>query len=161
MTRFILLIFLSVMTLSCNQQQQHSRVTIGTSELKDPAIRTAIEEMMQKEGPYTFVIFEEPNSGKFVQFAGNKKEELMFDLPSDQMSPPQLEKAKKILAGYGIYHETSPTYSDETETKVVGEMNLFSKRLNNDIDLAVELTSRIMIDVYGFDENTQLKIETE
>lgn len=146
--------------LSCSQPSKH-REDKGTTLLKDERIRTELLSMMKKEGPYTFLIFEEPKSGKFVQFAGNQNEELLFDLPSDQLSKDELQKASKILKGYDIKHETSPTYTDETETVENGTLSAFSKRINNDIDLAVELTSRVMIDVFGFDEKVTLKIETD
>ena len=117
--------------------------------------------MMAKEGPHSFVIFEEPISGKYVQFAGNKNEDLLFDLPSDQLSKEEFDKAKAILATYDITHEISPTYTDATETVEAGTLAVFSKHIDNDIDLAVELTSRIMVDVFGFDTTVELTIHTD
>ncbi|WP_298902208.1 hypothetical protein [uncultured Psychroserpens sp.] len=160
MKNIIILTLFSIGLFSCSQSKKH-REYQGTAKLKDDRIRAELVKMMEKKGPYTFVIFEEPNSGKFVQFAGNKNEELLFDLPSDQLSKTQLENAKNILKTYDIIHETSPTYTDETETAENGSLSTFSKRINNDIDLAIELTSRVMIDVFGFDEHVKLSIETD
>lgn len=145
---------------SCSQSEK-TRETKEITQLKDERIRTELVKMMNKKGPYTFVIFEEVKSGKFVQFAGNKNEELLFDFPSQQLSKDQFQRAEALLNNYAIKHETSPTYTDETETTVNGTFSTFSKRINNDIDLAVELTSKIMIDVFGFDENVKFKIETD
>ena len=160
MNKYLKIGILIFLIFGCNQKNEY-RQTVGYVKLKDNRIRDEIEKMMKKDGPHTFVIFEEPLSGKFVQFAGNKQEELLFDLPSDQMDKEELERAKKILSEYGIIHQTSPTYSDETEMEIVGTLNVFSKRINNDIDFAEELASRVMTEIFGFSKNIELKIETD
>jgi len=160
MKYFLTLSVFAISLFSCSTSVK-KRQNKGTALLSEGKIRSELTKMMDKEGPYTFVIIEEPESGKFVQFAGNKNEELLFDFPSEQLSKKEFELASKILLNYDIHHETSPTYTDESETTQNGTLSTFSKRIKNDVDLAVELTSKIMIDVFEFDENITLKIETD
>ena len=159
MTRILLLALMGTVLLACTQPQQNTPK--GKPQLQDERIRAELVKLMEKEGPYTFVVFEEPSTGKFVQFAGSKNEELLFDLPSDQLSKEEFDRAKAILATYDITHEISPTYTDATETVEAGTLAVFSTHINNDIDLAVELTSRIMMDVFGFDATVELTIQTD
>jgi len=150
------------MEITLNQGQEIKEAEYKrTAKLKDERIRAELVKMMEKDGPFTFVIFEESNTGKFVQFAGNKNQELTFDFPSNQLSKEEFQKANEILKKYSIEHKIEPTYTDETETEVAGSISSFTKRINNDIDLAIELISRVMIDVFGFNENIELNIETD
>lgn len=160
MKRILGFAFLTLWLVSCSQPDRH-RQDKGKALLSDERIRIELEMMMEKEGPYTFVIFEEEETGKFVQFAGNKNEELLFDFPSAQLSKEEFERAGEVLEEYDIKHETSPTYTDETEAVENGSLSTFSKHLDDDIDLAVELTSVVMVEVLGFDKDVRLKVQTD
>ena len=153
----IIALFLSLH--ACNGINDSSS-TDKTILLKDPRIALELEQMIKSEDPYAFVTFEVAGTGKFVQFSSNKHADLAFDLPSKQLTPEELQKATSVLETYDIFHETSVMYEDETETEVVGEMDLFNKDIDRDVSLAIELTSRIILEVFGEDENVKLVITT-
>jgi hypothetical protein len=128
--------------------------------LKDTNVRSALETLMKSGHPYGFVIVEVKGTEKFVQFVGCKSAGLMFDLPTGQLSEAELEKAIAVLKPYGIELETRVTYKGESKTEIKRQLSLFSKNIKDDINLAVELTSRIIINVFGEDENTEILITT-
>ena len=88
----ILCLGVSAILVGCLRHQpskSHSEIVHGAliSLLKRPA--------------EAFVIFEEPKSGKFVQFAGSIEEPLLLDLPIQTLSPAEIEKAKTIFGEMG------------------------------------------------------------
>ena len=49
-----------------------------------------------------FLILEEPDSGKFVQFAGSREEPLMLDLPCQALSEKEAENARVFFEEHGV-----------------------------------------------------------
>jgi hypothetical protein len=127
--------------------------------LKDTNVRSALETLMKSGHPYGFVTIEVKGTEKFVQFAGCISTGLLFDLPTNQLNEAELEKAIAVLKPYGIEHETRVTYKDESKTEIRRQLSLFSKNLKGDVNLAVELTSRVIIDVFGENEDATLIIK--
>lgn len=155
------LIFLLVFAIGLGACSQSSKSDQEIVLLTDKNIRTKLVELMEKEDGFRFVTFIEPYTGKFVQFGGEEKNELIFDLPCEQLSHSELKKAVAILKTYNIVHQYRPAYSDETETEEVGTFSVFDQKIEGDPDLGVELTSRIMIDVFGFKKDIKLEVKTE
>ncbi|MFS4466842.1 hypothetical protein [Maribacter sp. 2210JD10-5] len=135
-------LFLTLCSLSFSQSNEKNKVL-----LQDQRIQKTLEELLLKETPNAAVIFEEPSTQKFIQFAGSKTEELLFDFPSSQLSAAEFEKATTILKEYQIEHHA-------------GTFSTFSKPIEKNIDLAIELISKIMIEVLGTDEDVKLTIQT-
>lgn len=118
-----------------------------TTELK-AKIKTALENLLQRENEDAFVVFEEVNTGKFVQFAGGKYEELLFDLPAQPLEEYELEKAKVVLQPYNITFEEVEVFDENGNA--AGKQKSFTQPLNNDVDLATELVEKVMTDIYNF-----------
>jgi hypothetical protein len=116
-------------------------------ELKNK-IKISLEKLLQRENEDSFVIIEDVKTGKFVQFAGGKYEELLFDIPQQILSKEEKERADKILNDHNIFYESHPVYDDNNSELEVGKQYGFSKKLNNDINLAVELVEKVMKKVY-------------
>lgn len=125
-----------------------------TTELKSK-IKIALENLLQRENEDAFVVFEEINTGKFVQFAGGKYEELLFDLPAQPLEGYELEKAKIILQEYNITFEEVEVFDENGNS--AGYQKSFTQTLNNDVDLATELVEKVMGDIYNFN-NIELEI---
>lgn len=120
----------------------------------------ALINLLQEEDPYAFVIIEEPKSKHFVQFARAKENDLLFDLPTQQMSEDEFKKATELLANYGIEPKTIKMYSDQSLSEVKGEVTVFSNSIHQNIDLAIELTEQVLSNVFGISMDTPLEITT-
>ena len=48
-----------------------------------------------------FLIVEESESGRFVQFVGSRDESLLLDLPLQTLSPEEMTKARAVFAELG------------------------------------------------------------
>ena len=126
-----------------NSQMKKSELTNQQKE----EIRSALESLLQKEGLDAFVIIDETNSGKFVQFAVNENQ-LLFDLPTGQLNDNQLDKAKSILAEFEIFHQVQRN-----------EFGVFTKEIGGDVDLAIEIVERLIKEVFNIEGNIKLLIE--
>lgn len=133
----------------------------GNAVLTKERIMFEIGFMLTKHADDAFVIFTEPKSGKFVQFAGNKNEALLFDLPSGQLSEAEFKRATELLAAYDIHPDAAQTYTDQNKMTINGIHHSFTKSLGNNIELATDLTLRIMTEVFEFSENIKITINTE
>lgn len=154
------LILITMLTLigSCGSKSNKDMSNLKLSKENQKEIKTSLSSLLNRDNSDAFVIIEEPNSGKFVQFSGNSNEELNFSLPAQQMNEKELLKAKELLKNYGIQLEFMELFTDDSTKSPAGGLNEFSKKINNDIEQAVELVSLVMIDVFGFKANTELKI---
>ena len=103
-----------------------------------------------------FVIIEEPQSGKFVQFAGSKDEPLLLDLPSQALSPDEMTKVKSVFAELG--YPDPETYETAWYP---GELPNILVRFGTDVDKAAEAAVAVLHRVYGLDEHTKLKLTEE
>lgn len=117
------------------------------TELKNK-IKISLEKLLQRENEDSFVIIEDVKTGKFVQFAGGKYEELLFDIPQQILSKEEKERADTVLNNHSIFYESHPVYDENNSELEIGKEYGFSKKLNNDIDLAVELVEKVMEEVY-------------
>ena len=70
------------------------------SQWHSGTVRDALTRLLTRPSG-AFVIIEDPQSGKFVQFAGSKDEPLLLDLPSQTLSPDEMTKAKAVFAEFG------------------------------------------------------------
>jgi hypothetical protein len=121
----------------------------GTIENTQSNIRRWIENMTQLEGDGWYIIFQEPTSDKFVQFAWGEHDGLLFDLPTQQLSTAELDKAKGLLRKHHIPLETDDG------------IDQFIKRIGPEKDLAAELAHTVLYQVYGFAEDTTLSVRID
>ncbi len=120
-------------------------------------IKSSINSLVKNDGDGWFLIIEEPESMKFVQFAWGETEGIIFNLPSQTLSTEELELASKKLKYYGIEYEAWPS-SDAAGEVIIDEQGGFNKNLGNDAALAQKLASLILYEVYGLDRSVEFSV---
>src|SRR5262245_54677429 len=88
-------------------------------------IRDALSSLLVRRNEDAFVIIEDRQSGKFVQFAGSACEMLLLDLPSQPMSEPEFYRAVEFFRRRGIIGYDHDML-DELGGRVVGQQFSFS-----------------------------------
>ena len=71
-------------------------------------IRSALLTILQNSGDDWFIIIEEPEHEKFVQFAFDESAGLFFDLPFQALTKAELATAKSLFAGLAIDSQKAP-----------------------------------------------------
>jgi hypothetical protein len=97
-----------------------------------------------------FVVFEEAESEKFVQFSGSDEEPLVFDLPSQALDANERIQAKTMFAQMGIARQHS-----------VDDQYTYNVNFGKDVDQAAELTIRVFREIYRFPDDFRLRIRQE
>ncbi len=120
-------------------------------------IESAVKLILQNSGDDWFMILEESESEKFVQFAFDEDSGLVFDLPLQALTPEEIELSRTLLASYGIGSETAQVF-DGPDGDEVGEQCSFQTVVGFDTELAVTLTYRIFREVYGFTDATRFDV---
>ncbi|WP_170110166.1 caspase family protein [Flavilitoribacter nigricans] len=120
-------------------------------------LRKAFQDLQQRTNSDAFVIIQEEKSGKFVQFAGGKGQEIFFDLPTINWEEDQKALAVQVLKPFGIELEEMQLGSRK-KPRTDPDMIHFNHIVGQDIDLALELISRVMLDVYQFDAKVKLDL---
>ncbi len=115
-------------------------------------IKKAIQDLLVRTNFDAFLIIEDPKTKKYVQYATSEKDGLYFSLPTIMLSDEEIERARLVLGEYDIHlnheHKGDRSYA----------MQEFAKSLGQDVDLATELVSRIMLEVYLFEPSIQLSL---
>jgi hypothetical protein len=122
------------------------------------AIRIALKKLVERSNEDAFVIIEDNSTKKFVQFAGGKMQDLVFDLPTQTLSSHELVRAKDALARFNIQLEEWNVY-DRPGGKVVGTQSGFSKNLGKDVDIATEIAWTTLTEIYRLGQALDLSIE--
>jgi len=118
-------------------------------------IKAALQRVLARINTDAFLIIEEPNTKKYVQFASGAVDELMFDLPAIALSADEFERAKVMLKEYDIEAtEMNMTNPDGTPAE---PMRTFNSELGPNIERAAELSTRVLFDVYQFDPATDFQ----
>ncbi|MDD3148716.1 MAG: hypothetical protein PHD82_15585 [Candidatus Riflebacteria bacterium] len=120
-------------------------------------IKTAIEMILQNKGEDWFIIIEEPEKEKFVQFTFDEGSGLYFDLPFQALDKSELERARKVLAEFSIFPGQADAYETHAEEKS-GIQESFNHHVGQDLDLAVKISCRVFVDVFGYDESVSLNV---
>lgn len=123
-------------------------------------VRAALNRLLSRPSG-AFVIFQDAQSGKFVQFRGSIEEPLLLDLPSQTLSPDEMTKAKTLFSELGYpWPETFQLY-DYPGGPPAGEQTSFQVKFEQDVDKATELSVAVLHRVYEFNENMKLKLTEE
>ena len=120
-------------------------------------IQKAIETIMLNRGEDWFIIIEEPEGEKFVQFTYDEGTGLYFDLPVQALDKTELEKARCLMAEFSIGLLKNPVFT-EPGGREAGIQESFNHHVGLAADLAVELAFRVFTEVYGLAETTALNI---
>lgn len=121
-------------------------------------IQYALNALLQRTNHDAFVIITEITSGKFVQFTTDGRQ-LFFDLPTQQFNRNQLDQVTSLLTSYEIFSETHSLYDSNTSSRRTGEITVFAKNLESNVELALEVIERLITEIYAPDKNIKLDIE--
>ena len=121
-------------------------------------IKTALRALLNRRNDDAFVIFEERDSGKFVQFAGSADQPLLLDLPSQALSAEEQQRAALLFAQLGSADATSADLYDRPGGQVVGRQISYQLVFGQDCDRAAEVTSRIFKEVYRLPAEFELSV---
>lgn len=121
-------------------------------------IRAALNRLLERQDDDAFVIVEDKMSGKFVQFAGNAFQDLIFDLPGQALDSMELTRANILLRIFDISFEEWDVY-DEPGGNVIGRQTGFCKSIGRDADFAAQLAWKVLTEVYALKEPIILSIE--
>ena len=143
----IALVIVVGILLGCDRQTQEQ------SHLA--TVRDALTRLLTRPVG-AFVIIKEPQTGKFVQFAGSKDEPLLLDLPS--LSPDEIARVKALCAELGY---PDPETYETPEYPGGPPSDELMLKFGTDVDKAAEAAVAVLHQVYGFDEQTKLKLTEE
>lgn len=118
-------------------------------------MRIALKSLLNRDAEDAFVIFEEINSQKFIQFAGSINEPLFLDLPIQTLSPNELVVAKKLFAEYGC-ELSGYNIPDWYEGDIPDGQEGFQMDIGYDIEKAVEISMGVFLKVFGFESDFDL-----
>ena len=95
-----------------------------------------------------FIIMEEPDSERFVQFAFDEGQGLVFDCPTISFDEEELARATRVMEKFGIRLE-SPSGDDFTS---------FCANIGMNLDLGARIASETFREVFMFPDNTSFDI---
>ena len=111
-----------------------------------PKIEETLNRLLAR-GEGAFVVCEDRPSGKFVQFAGSRDEPLVLDLPVQQLSADELERAEIFFRELGVSYEEWPVF-DQPDGQEVGAQGGFQLELGQDTRRGADLTLRLFTEVF-------------
>lgn len=116
----------------------------GDPEIGISGIQPALERLVVRENVDAFLIIQEATTGKFVQFSHHPENGLVLDLPVDNLSEDEIQRASALLVSQG-----AEFLSWQVDDARMQAFNLF---LRHDVETAGDLARAVMQDVYGFDD---------
>lgn len=148
----VALVMAVCMTAGCKEQMP--------SQTHFDTIKAALTRLLERpEG--AFLIVEESESGRFVQFAGSRDEPLMLDLPLQTLAAEEVTKAKAVFAELG-YPGAIPAPGDsDAGAAAGGAWQSATVPFDDDVDGAAKLAVAVLHRVYGFDETAKLELTEE
>ena len=121
-----------------------------------PEIENALIRLLQRSNlllssiDYVFVILEENQSQKFVQFSCRSGDPINLDLPEQTLSSMEMERATKFFLDHGL-----------GGAKDMGGYMSFNFDIGYDVGSAARITLAIFRQVYQFPDDFQLIIKDE
>ena len=120
-------------------------------------IREGLEALLRVDGSPIYVSVEDVATGNLLQFAGSSKDKLFFNLPAKQFTKSEIRRARSVLNPYKIRYTEEPLFLDEQGNR--GDaLKTFSKNIGDNIDLALEICSKVFFDIYQAREDVRLRV---
>jgi hypothetical protein len=111
------------------------------------AIKTALESLLvQPDDACAFVIVEDAESEKFIQFMGSIERPLALDLPAQTLSESEFYRAVEFFRRRGVCGQEYDLL-DTTGSRRVAEQFTFQKELQS-VEKAIELVLEVFEKVY-------------
>jgi hypothetical protein len=116
-------------------------------------VEEALDRLLTRGGE-AFVVFEDKASGKFVQFSGSMDEPLLLDVPSQELSDVEFERARTFFRDLDVSFT-----SDGQNGQVSGIEGSFQLLLGQDTKRGADLTLCIFAEVFQLPAEFSLSIE--
>ncbi len=120
-------------------------------------IREALSLLLQHPAG-SYLIIEEPATGKFVQFSGSTEEPLFFDLPQQTLSQDEFEKARDLFSELGYPGPETFELFESSDGPSAGSQTSFLVTFGDDIEKATELAIAVFESVFEMNSAVQLKL---
>lgn len=134
----------------------------STSNLDVPTntqlITDELSALLKRTNEDAFVIFEDVQSGKFIQFAGRAGDTLLLDLPSQVLSEGEFDRAVRYFRSHGQDLQEYDTL-DQPGGKPVGRQASFQIVFAEDVERATQITLEIFSQVFEFPDDISLRID--
>ena len=121
-------------------------------------METALQKLTQREAADAFVIFSDNHSGRFIQFAGSLYENLLLDLPIQNLSKQELGIARELFNQQGVALGVTQLL-DEPNGKPVGVHMGFNIDFGKDYQSAAKTALYLMCEVYSLADDFNLLVE--
>jgi len=118
-------------------------------------IQRALRNLLQRGGEDAFVIIEEPESGKFVQFGGAPG--LWLDLPCAALDEEEADRAYKVFNELGV-EAPCEYHASDSKAGMVRHGASFRLNLGDNVRAATSTALAILRLVYLIPEDTALSI---
>lgn len=119
------------------------------SQINDRVV-CALKTICGNVGEGWFVILEEPESEKFVQFAFDQGEGLVFDCPTMAFDEEEMSRATRVMERFGIS-------SGDLGTN--GQISSFSADIGMNIELGAQIVAAMFREVFLFPDTVVFNIE--
>ncbi len=116
----------------------------GDTEITIEGIQPALERLITRSNADAFLIIQEAETGKFVQFSHNPENGIVLDLPVDGLSEEEIKRASRYLIGQGA--EFVSWQVDDAR------MQSYTMHLKRDLEATELVAKNVMHKVYGFSD---------
>jgi hypothetical protein len=120
-------------------------------------IQAALAGMLQRRTDDGFVIVEDRDSAKFVQFFGAEHDDLLIDLPFQALNAAETARARAFFLRLGIQASENELL-DRPGGQLVGRQCTFQMRSGRDAAAAADVAVGIFEQVYQLPVNFELVI---
>jgi hypothetical protein len=122
-------------------------------------IKTSLINLLDSSNKPPYVTIVDELSGHIIQFARTERGKLYLNLPAKRFSAEELKRGKKILKPYRVDYFEEPLILDVGGRTYGDAIKSFSRDIDDDVDLAIELCSKIMFEVFQLQPGLELKIQ--
>ncbi|GAB4275090.1 MAG: hypothetical protein Kow0029_15950 [Candidatus Rifleibacteriota bacterium] len=113
-------------------------------------MKLALNIIIGNKGDGWFVIMEEPDSEKFVQFAFDEDSGLYFDCPIMAFSDDELRAAHRVMKRFGVSFD---------DPKADQDFSSINTDVGFDAELGAQIASAFFREVFLFSDNVSFNIE--
>lgn len=120
-------------------------------------IREGLARLLQRPLG-SFLMVEEPSTGKVVQFSGSTEEPLFFDLPQQSLTLDEFERAVALFNELGFRGPETFAVYDGPGGPSAGTQTSFTVSFGEDVEGAAALALLVFKRVYGVKDSVPLAL---
>lgn len=136
-------------------ETKHKIMKLSSKQKKE--ITIALQKLLKRTNSDAFVIINEQITENYVQFVVNGGQ-LLFDVPTIQFNDQQIIKAKQVLSVYDVQLDDLAA-PNPNEQKITRKFSVFNKNLGTDITTAIQMSEKMIVEVFNVTQKINLKID--